>query len=96
MYFGHSFVVALVFGLSVEAATVTKNARCGSNGKGTTCLNSQWGNCCSQYGWWYVARTLEQRRQLIGIIVGPQMPIVEPVARRALENAVSLSQALVV
>ncbi|RYN85302.1 hypothetical protein AA0120_g8901 [Alternaria tenuissima] len=37
--------------LCVEAATISKDARCGAPGKGTSCLNSKWGSCCSQYGW---------------------------------------------
>lgn len=47
-----SIVLSIV--LAVEAATVSTNARCGSANNGMTCLNSRWGSCCSQYGWWYV------------------------------------------
>ena len=32
---------------------VTPNAQCGGT-NGYTCLGSQWGNCCSSHGWWYV------------------------------------------
>jgi hypothetical protein len=50
-----SFTAAITFTgllLSAEAATITEDARCGPYGKGQTCLNSIWGSCCSQYGWW--------------------------------------------
>jgi len=40
--------------LSAEAATISKDARCGAPGHDATCLNSAWGSCCSQYGWWLV------------------------------------------
>ncbi|KAH7356196.1 hypothetical protein BKA66DRAFT_501975, partial [Pyrenochaeta sp. MPI-SDFR-AT-0127] len=35
----------------VEGQRVSRNGRCGSNGSGATCLNSQWGDCCSQYSY---------------------------------------------
>jgi hypothetical protein len=31
---------------------ISTNARCGK-GFGFTCQGSQWGNCCSQYSFWY-------------------------------------------
>jgi hypothetical protein len=48
------FAISTVVGLSVlaQALEITKDARCGSAGKGTTCLTSQWGDCCSDYGYW--------------------------------------------
>ena len=36
---------------SSPALKLTTNARCGA-GFGTTCQNSRWGNCCSQYSYW--------------------------------------------
>ncbi|KAF1936720.1 hypothetical protein EJ02DRAFT_515646 [Clathrospora elynae] len=37
----------------VPSATqsVSKNARCGKEGNGQTCLGSKWGSCCSQYSY---------------------------------------------
>ncbi|KAF2829555.1 hypothetical protein CC86DRAFT_269684, partial [Ophiobolus disseminans] len=30
---------------------VSRNARCGVDGKGQTCRGSRYGNCCSQYSY---------------------------------------------
>lgn len=54
MLFSTFVVSGLTLVLSVNAQTVTRNARCGPDGLRRTCLGSQWGHCCSQYGWWYV------------------------------------------
>ncbi|KAL6703257.1 hypothetical protein ACN47E_010045 [Coniothyrium glycines] len=42
-----SSAVLLALFAATNAAGVTTDARCGSNGK--TCLGSKWGSCCSQY-----------------------------------------------
>jgi hypothetical protein len=48
------FAISTVVGLGAlaQALEITKDARCGSAGKGATCLTSQWGDCCSDYGYW--------------------------------------------
>lgn len=33
----------------VQAATISKNARCGASYGDATCLGSSWGSCCSKY-----------------------------------------------
>lgn len=71
----------LVGAVSVNALTISQSARCGED-YGTTCLNSQFGNCCSQYGWWYVGfwfrsvilsdkTTAAPRRTIAAQVVGP-------------------------
>jgi hypothetical protein len=49
-----AFTISTIVGLSAlaQAFKVTKDARCGSAGNGMTCLTSQWGDCCSEYGYW--------------------------------------------
>ncbi|OAL03742.1 hypothetical protein IQ06DRAFT_374813 [Phaeosphaeriaceae sp. SRC1lsM3a] len=48
-----SIVLAGSFALasSVSGHKVSKDARCGSVGNGSTCLNSRWGSCCSRYNY---------------------------------------------
>jgi hypothetical protein len=49
-----AFTISTVIGLSTfaKAFEVTEDALCGSTGNGKTCLTSQWGDCCSEYGYW--------------------------------------------
>lgn len=41
----------------VASSKVSKDGSCGGT-QGYTCLNSVFGNCCSQYGYWYDDRFL--------------------------------------
>jgi hypothetical protein len=41
---------------------VSKNARCGPQFGGQTCLSSQWGDCCSQYSYVSLLHLLKRKR----------------------------------
>ena len=43
--------------IALPTLKVTTNARCGV-GFGSTCQGSQWGDCCSQYSYWYTPRAI--------------------------------------
>ncbi|KAF2831724.1 hypothetical protein CC86DRAFT_281653 [Ophiobolus disseminans] len=57
-----SIFLATFFSLtfSVQAATISRNARCGTNYGGTTCQGTSWGSCCSSKGWWYVISCVDK------------------------------------
>lgn len=38
--------------------TISTNGRCGASFGGLTCVGSRYGNCCSQYSYWYVVTVI--------------------------------------
>jgi len=53
-----TLLLSLSAAVTLAAGKVSTNARCGNTYNalpgGMTCKGSKWGDCCSQYGYWYV------------------------------------------